>query len=103
MPGKKSRYCWEHEVNNAGRLKFQSIFLLLKGEESPCHLAAELSAETVKRLTGTQAKEFAKVKYVKISAVPMFARLSLSSYLIKKYLMVNVCVFSQVNVVLNSL
>ena len=31
MPGKKSRYCWEHEVNNAGRLKFQFIFLLLKG------------------------------------------------------------------------
>ena len=32
-----------------------------QGEDTPCHLATELSKETVSRLTGTQAKEFAKV------------------------------------------
>ena len=34
----------------------------VQGEDTPCHLATELTTETVNRLTGTQAKEFAKVE-----------------------------------------
>ena len=33
----------------------------VQDEDTPCHLATELTKETVSRLTGTQAKEFAKV------------------------------------------
>ena len=33
----------------------------IQAEDTPCHLASELSKDTVSSLTRTQAKEFAKV------------------------------------------
>ena len=40
------------------------LIIVIQDEDSPCHLASELSRETVKELTGTQPQEFAKVSKI---------------------------------------
>ena len=59
MPGKGSKFCWEHQVVVKKPLKVISN-VLLQEEETPCHLASELSRETVKELIHTQHEEFPK-------------------------------------------
>lgn len=67
-----TRYICNGDMCNGGKL-------IIQDEDSPCHLASELSRETVKELTGTQPQEFAKVSI-------NFQKCSLSGQCSKKVL-----------------